>query len=180
MTATTTASRSRRLLVPMATLLAAAAVATASGASFTSQSNNAASVYATGTLSQSNSAPNAAIFTGTNLKPGDTITGQVTITNTGTLPADFTLTETATNGFTGDLLSMTITQGGTTVYDGTFGGAGAIDLPTFAAGEARTYSYTTQLAAAATNAQQGRSASASYVWDATQTPASTFATTGSN
>jgi spore coat-associated protein N len=177
----TATARSRRLLVPMATMLAAGAIALASGASFTSSSANAASTYATGTLTQSNSRANEAIFTGTNLKPGDTVTGSVTIENTGTLAADFRLTETATNGFVDpSRLQLQIREDGDSIFSGTFGTADTIDLGTFEAGESRTYLYTAKLAQDAPNAEQGRTASASYAWDAVQGAPSTFAVTGSD
>src|SRR6476620_2355883 len=88
-----------KFLVPVATLLAAVALTAGSGADFVSTSVNTSNVYASGTLTQSNSKANTAIFSLTNLKPGDTVVGKVTITNTGTLPAAFRLTESATNGF---------------------------------------------------------------------------------
>lgn len=178
----TAARRSRKLLLPMATLLAAASIAIASGASFTSSSATAASTYAAGTLTQSNSKQAQAVFTGTNLKPGDTITGTVTIANTGSLPAVFTLNEVApTNGFVVPArLQMTIAEDGEQIFAGTFGTVSPIALGEFAPGEERTYTYSTTLAADAPNAEQGRSATASYRWDAVQGAVQGFDTTGSN
>jgi spore coat-associated protein N len=167
--------RSRRVLAPLATLVVAGALAVGSGASFTSQSENPANVYATGTLTQDNSKANAAIFDVSNLKPGDTVNGEVTITNTGSLPAVFSLTETADNGFvTKSNLQMRISRvGGGEVFAGTFGTAGVRPLGTFAAGEARTYRFSVVLDADAGNAEQGRTATAGYVWDGVQTDAVT-------
>lgn len=162
--------RLRRALVPLATLAAAGALTVGSGANFSSNTANVAGVYATGTLTQSNSKANAAIFNVVNLKPGDTVNGAVTITNTGSLPAVFSVTETATNGFADKSnLVMTVTQGGTTVYSGQFGSLGTKALGTFAAGEARTYNFSTQLKATAGNDEQGKTANAAYSWDAAQT-----------
>jgi spore coat-associated protein N len=165
--------RSRRVLAPLATLLAAGALVMGSGASFTSQSENPANVYATGSLTQDNSKANAAIFDVVNLKPGDTVAGEVTITNSGSLPAVFSLSETADNGFvTESNLQMRISEvGGGQVFAGTFGTAGVQPLGTFAAGEARTYRFSVVLDAGAGNAEQGRTATADYVWDAVQTDA---------
>jgi spore coat-associated protein N len=167
--------RSRRVLAPLATLLAAGALVIGSGASFTSQSENPANVYATGSLTQDNSKANAAIFDVVNLKPGDRVTGEVTITNSGSLPAVFTLSETADNGFvTESNLQMRISEvGGDQVFAGTFGSAGVQPLGTFAAGEARTYRFSVVLDAGAGNVEQGRTATAGYVWDAVQTDAVT-------
>lgn len=173
-TATAPARRSRRVLVPLATLLAAGAVAVGSGATFTSTSSNAVSGVASGTLSQSNSAEGEAIFNLTNIKPGDVVTGQLTLTNTGSIPAAFSLVEeSSTNGISSDLLALKIedTTSGTEIFNGTFGAladGAKNELGTFAAGEAHTYKFTVTLKDAATNAEQGKSASAVYRWDSVQ------------
>jgi spore coat-associated protein N len=177
--------RSRRILVPLATLAAAGALVVGSGADFTSQSKNAESVVASGTLTQSNSRANEAIFNVSNIKPGDTVTGSVVLTNTGSLPASFKVTETATNGFADQSnLQMTITETGPAgvrpVFSGTFGGPAGDDvfeLGRFEANEARTYAYTVTLKSSALNTEQGKSANAAYVWDAIQTSAVTVAET---
>lgn len=171
-TAAKSASRSRRLLLPIAGLFAAAALTVGSGASFVSTSVNEANAYTTGTLTQTNSKANAAIFNLSNLKPGDTLNGTVTITNSGSLPSIFTLKETATNGFTTPAnLKLTITEGTTTVWSGTFATLGTADLGTFAAGQAKTFTFSTTLAQSAGNDEQGKTATATYTWDAVQTAA---------
>lgn len=168
---TTTTSRPRRLLVPLATMLAAGALAVVSGAVFTSTSANPGNSYATGTLTHANSRDGQVIFQGTDLKPGESVTGTVTITNTGTLPAAFTLDESATNGFAEpELLTLTITDAATTVYDGRFGDLGSVSVGTFAPAEARTYTFVATLASTAGNDEQGKSASATYTWNGVQTP----------
>ncbi|RJS46268.1 TasA family protein [Nocardioides cavernaquae] len=168
-------SRNRRtILVPLATLVAAGAIAVGSGATFTSQSGNTASSVVSGTLTHSNSKDNAAIFALTDLKPGDTLNGSLTLTNTGSLPAAFSLTETASsNAFSSNLLNLAITDTttSTTVYDGTFGGltdGEATPLGTFAANEAHSYRFTVTLAQAATNTEQGKGASATFQWNSIQ------------
>jgi spore coat-associated protein N len=114
----------------------------------------------------------SAIFKVNDLEPGDTVDGAVTITNTGTRPAVFSLTETATNGFADPTnLEMTVTEGTTTVYTGTFGGLATKTLGTFAAGEARTYRFSATLKATAGDDGHGRAATARYVWNAVQTEA---------
>ncbi|QMU96638.1 hypothetical protein FVO59_04975 [Microbacterium esteraromaticum] len=173
-------SRKRLVIVPLAGLLVAAAVAVGSGADFVSNSVNTANAFSTGTLAQQNSKSGKAIFNAANLKPGDTLNGTVTITNSGSLPASFTLTENAVNGFVkADNLTLTITRAGTgtAVWSGTFGAltaAGALDLGTFAAGEARDYTFSTTLAQSADNTEQGKSATATYTWDAKQGAAATI------
>lgn len=170
--AATQSSSLRRLLLPMAGLLAAAALTVGSGADFVSSSVNTSNAYTTGTLAQSNSKANAAIFNLSNLKPGDTLDGTVTISNTGSLASTFTLKETATNGFTDKAnLQLVITQQGVIepIWSGTFGDLASVTLDSFAAGEARTFTFTTSLAQSAGNEEQGKTATATYTWDAVQT-----------
>jgi len=181
-TAVKTPARSRkRLIVPLAGLLVAAAITVGSGADFVANSVNSANAFSTGTLTQSNSKSGSAIFNASNLKPGDTLNGTVTITNSGSLPADLTLTEDAVNGFvTKSNLSLVISRAGESapVWSGTFGdltAAGALNLGTFAAGEARDYTFSTTLAQSATNAEQGKNATAKYTWNSTQAAADTIA-----
>ncbi|MDT0184853.1 TasA family protein [Microbacterium sp. ARD31] len=169
-------TRSRkRILVPLAGLLVAAAITAGSGADFVSNSVNTGNAYNSGTLLQSNSKAGTSIFNLSNVKPGDTVNGKVTIANTGTLDQAFTLTENAVNGFaTKSNLSLVITQTGvaTPIWSGTFAdltAAGPLPLGVFAAGESREYIFSVTLAQAATNAEQGKSASATYTWNGTQT-----------
>jgi hypothetical protein len=165
---------SKKILVPLATLAAAGAVAIGSGATFTSESNNSISAVTSGTLSHTNSKAHQAIFTLPTMKPGDTVNGSLTLTNTGSLPAAFSLTETSsTNGFTGDNLTLTITNTtkGTTVYTGTFGGladGAKTDLDTMQPGAAATYRFSVQLASTTGNGDQGKTATAAYRWDSVQ------------
>lgn len=162
--------RNRKVLAPLATLLAAGALVVGSGASFTSSSVNEGNAFETGTLTQENSRANEAIFNANNLKPGDSVRSSVTITNSGSLPAVFTLSEDAVNGFTDpSLLNLAISQGGTEVYTGTLGELNPVVLGQFAAGEARTYDFVVALAQEAGNDEQARSATATYTWDSIQT-----------
>src|SRR5690349_12853036 len=99
----------RKILVPLATLVAAGAVAVGSGATFTSTSGNTISAVTAGTLTQSNSKADQAIFSLTNLKPGDVLNGSLTLTNTGSLPGRFSLTEVSSaNTFAGSNLTLDI------------------------------------------------------------------------
>ncbi len=171
---------SKKILVPLATLVAAGAIAVGSGATFTSQSNNTISAVTSGTLTHSNSKDNAAIFNLTNMKPGDVLNGALAITNTGSLPAAFSLTEvSSTNGFTGSNLNLKITNNTTsqTVYNGTFGGlvdGTKNDLGTIQPGVVNNFTFTVTLADTTPNADQGKTANASYQWDSIQLPAETF------
>ena len=169
----------KKILLPLATLLAAGAIAVGSGATFTSTTANTISSVTSGTLTQSNSKADQAILNLTNIKPGDTINGALTITNTGSLPADFTLTETSSvNGFSDKFLTLTITNTtkGTQVFTGTFG---ALEdgvktaLGSAEAGAANNYTFSVSLDKDAPNSQQGKTASAAYQWDSVQQAATT-------
>ena len=171
---------SRKVLVPLATLVAAGAIAVGSGADYTAQTNNTISAVTSGSFSHTNSKNNSAIFNLQNLKPGDTVIGAVTLTNTGSLPGNFTLTEkSSTNTFSNDVLSLAIvdTASNAVVYNGNFGGLqdGLKNaLGTWAPNESHTYRFTVQFAQSATVAEQNRAASAEYTWDSVQLPATTF------
>lgn len=164
----------RKVLAPLATALAACAVAVGSGATFTSTSQHSLSAVTSGTLSHSNSKANEAIFEFANLKPGDTLNGHLTLTNNGSLPARFSLTETASdNAFDGDDLTLVVmnTTTGDVVYRGTFGGlvdGEPTDIGVLHPGVARDFRFAVTLAPDAPNSEQGKTASARYRWDAVQ------------
>lgn len=164
----------KKVLVPLTVLLAAGALAVGSGATFSSETSNTISTVTSGTLLHTNSKDGAQIFNLGNVKPGDTLNGTVTITNTGSLPATFSLTETSsTNGFSGEYLKLAIknTTTGVTVYDGTFGGlvdGSKTSLGDVAAGAANVYTFTVTLAQDAPNSEQGKSATAAYQWSSVQ------------
>lgn len=171
-------SRPRRLLATLALLLAATGVAIGSGASFTSSSATAANTFATGTLKQTNDKDGAAILTAANMKPGDTTTGTVKITNSGSLAGTFKVAETdyaKTFEKTTLALSVVDTASGTSVYSGKLDGFGTKDLGTWAAGEAHTYKFTVTFpttddsGATDQNVDQGKTASAKFAWTSTQT-----------
>jgi hypothetical protein len=167
-------SNTRKVLIPLATLVAAGAVAVGSGATFSSTSGNTISAVTAGTLSQSNSKADQAIFNLSDLKPGDTLNGTLTLTNTGSLPAAFSLSEdSSTNGFAGTNLSLDIvdTTANKTVYTGTFGGLadGAKNaLGTWAGGDAHPFKFTVKLAQDTPNTDQGKAAGAVYSWSSVQ------------
>lgn len=176
----TSSTARRKVLVPLATMLAAGAIAVGSGASFTSTSQNSSSSVTTGTLTQSNSKAGQAIFALQNMKPGDTVNGTLTLTNTGTLPAAFSLTESASaNSFADNNLTLTITNTttNTQVFNGNFGAlvdGEKVTLGTYAAGAANTYRFSVSLAQSADNTQQSKTANAVYTWDSVQLDGETF------
>lgn len=132
----------RKLLVPLATMAVAAAVTVGSGATWTSTTTSTTSVTA-GALSSSNDSDAKTLTIG-NMKPGDVLTGSVTISNTGSVDAKLAMQETVTTASTfakqvgPDGLSNTaddvsdlqlrIDRDGTVIYDGNFGGFAASGL----------------------------------------------------
>ncbi len=174
----------RKILVPLATAVAAGTLAVGSGATFSSETGNTISAVTAGTLKQTNSKADAAIFALTNIKPGDTVNGTVTLTNTGSLPAKFTVTESSSvNGFGNKAapnaavsnlsLSITDTASGATVYNGNFGDLVdgtpvALGSSAWAKDEAHTYKFSVTLDPSAPNADQGKTASAVYTWNSVQ------------
>lgn len=180
--------RPRLALAALATSLAAVGVAVGSGASFSSSSANPSNTFSSGTLSQTNSKSAAAVLTAAAMKPGDSVTGSVTIANTGTLAGTFSLSKSnLTNpilGSGGETLSaqldVVIMDGATTVYSGKIGAMGtiALDGDTATAGTQQfgasgsatathTYGFTVTLPSATGNAYQGTSMSVQYDWTAT-------------
>jgi spore coat-associated protein N len=167
----------RRTIAGLATVLAAAGVAVGSGATFTAQSANPTNTFTAGTLLHSNSkGDGVTIVTGSNLKPGDVRTGETTIKNTGTLAGTFKLSEVNdSNAFRAGVLDLVVDEvsGGVTrnVYTGDLGGLGSVALGSFAPDESRTYKYSVTVdAVASNNDDQGKAATADYVFD--QAPAS--------
>jgi hypothetical protein len=163
----------KKVLVPLATAALAGALAIGSGADFASSSSNTASNVTAGTLTQDNSKAGASILNLSNMKPGDSVYGQVTIKNTGSLGSIFSVTETDTSSFSAGVLQekiedVTNAASPVTVYSGEFGKAGTQALGSWAAGESHTYRLTVTLVQAATNTEQGKSASATFAWNGTQ------------
>jgi hypothetical protein len=86
------------VLVTLTILVLAAAALAASSASFTAQTANPGNIFTAGSLSMSNDkaavGTGAIVTTAGNMKPGDTVSGTVTLQNTGTVSGAFTLSKT--------------------------------------------------------------------------------------
>jgi spore coat-associated protein N len=138
------------LILPIVVVMIAAAAVMASGATFTASSANPNNTFTAGNLSHSNSKAGSAILTASKMKPGDSVTGSVTITNDGDLPGTFTLStsslaETAVGtggGHLADVLQLKIMDGTTQIYNESIKSVGTITLGTWAAGAAHTYDFT--------------------------------------
>jgi hypothetical protein len=166
-------------MVTLAVLLLSAAVVIGSGANFTSQSANPGNMFTAGNLKHFNSLDTFAILTMDKMKPTDSITGSVTLTNDGDVPGDFTLTKTVTAntlGLTGGdfrtKLDLVISEGVTPVWSGKIGGAlSGLSLGTWAVGESHTYDFLVTFpdggAGGADNPYKSASVTVRFQWDAT-------------
>jgi spore coat-associated protein N len=131
--------------------------------------------FASGSLSMTRSG-SGAIFNASAMKIGDSLSGSVTITNTGTLAGAYTLSGSASgSGALSGQLNLKVykdTDGGTAIYDGSLAGFSSSSLGTFSAGDAHTFyfhvSFPTTGSDAGDNALQGLSASETFTWSATQ------------
>ena len=167
----------------LATLAAVGAVSVAAiGGTYASYTatpttitNNA---FSTGSLTMSRSG-SGAIFSAAAMKIGDTSTGSVTITNTGTLAGVYTLAGSSSGSATlaGQLHVViykdTDGDSASKLYDGSLSALGSLGLGTFAAsGGSHTYYFHIDLPSTGTdagdNAFQGLSATESLTWSATQ------------
>jgi spore coat-associated protein N len=132
--------------------------------------------FATGTLAMSRSG-SGAIFSASNMVVDQEATGSVTITNTGSLAGEYSLSGSAA-GALSDSLQLVIYKdddgvAGSKIYEGTLGAFASVDLGVFAAdGDAHTFYFHVKLPSTGTdegdNAFQGQSASASFTWSAAQ------------
>src|SRR4051812_8789177 len=133
------------------------------------------------TISILNSREGLAVLAAGNMRPGDTETGSVTITNTGDGEGAFSLSKSALNDVAGagtgvlsGKLDLTITDttnpaSPVAVYSGKVSGLGVVPLGRYAASEAHTYDFSVHFpngATGADNAYQGASMSVTLDWDA--------------
>ncbi|TML94852.1 MAG: hypothetical protein E6G03_10435 [Actinobacteria bacterium] len=136
----------------------------------------ASNAFASGSLTMSRSG-SGAIFSASAMKIGDTATGSVTITNTGSLSGAYSLAGSSSGSSAlSSQLNLKLykdVDGGTAIYDGSLGGFSSVALGTFAAsGDSHTFyfhvSFPTTGTDAGDNALQGLSASTTFTWSATQ------------
>jgi hypothetical protein len=135
----------------------------------------ASNAFASGSLTMIRSG-SGAIFNASAMKIGDSLSGSVTITNTGNLAGVYTLSGSGSGSaaLSGQLNLKVYkdTDGGTALYDGSLAGFSSASLGTFSAGDAHTFyfhvSFPTTGSDAGDNALQGLSASETFTWSATQ------------
>jgi hypothetical protein len=179
-------SRSRlgRTLAPAVALLAFVSVAAANREPRDAPPiATARASAAAGSLSIANSLGAGAILSAAGMAPGGQTSGDVTITNSGTVAGGFSLTATDVSDVAGQgggllsqrlqlsVLDLTVPR---TVYTGPLAGLGRRELGQMEPGEARTYRFTATLpdggvppsALGGDNAYQGANVRTTYVWTA--------------
>jgi spore coat-associated protein N len=176
------AAHPRRTIGALAVVLAAVGITVGSGANFTAHSANPANTFTAGTLSIGNNQSSAILSAG-NMKPGDTATGTVDISNTGSIPGTFKLS-TSNVVDTASLLGQldlkvedcglyvgttapSCTTGTSVVYTGKANAITTPALGTFAASAKHRYQFSVTMPTSITDAFQGKTASVEFDWDAT-------------
>jgi hypothetical protein len=178
------ARKPKQTLAVLALILLAVGVAVGSGANFTAQTANPSNTFTAGTLTMSNSEEGAAILSASDMKPGDSTTGVVDITNTGSITGTFSMNRSALTNSDGAnpmsaKMNMVVTDCGTdfdctagtnpNVYTGTLSAMTAtFSLGTFAPGVGHRYKFDATFDSSADNNYQGDNTSATFTWDATQ------------
>jgi spore coat-associated protein N len=172
----------RRTLGALAVVLAAVGITVGSGANFTASAANPGNAFTTGTLMIGNT-PSTALLTAGTMKPGDTASSTVDITNTGNLAGDFVLKTANTTGYAALLAQMDLvvldcgawtvsapdcSSGTTTVYTGKVSALTSAALGSYAGGIKHRYKFTATLPASTDDTFQGKTASVDFAWSATQ------------
>lgn len=144
-----------KLVSALFVLSLAAMMAVASGASFTSTSANAGNIVTAGNLSHSNSKAPGAILSVSGLKPGQSDSGTVDITNTGDVAGVFSLSRSGLSNSDpsnplGGKLDLVIEDLGDPAapsapvvkYSGKLGPMPVTSLSTYGPGESHRYKFT--------------------------------------
>jgi len=178
-----------KILIAIAALLIALVAVVGSGAYFTSVSSNPGNVFTAGILTHGNSADGTFFMTLSDIVPDNAVehTGSVMITNTGTVAADVSLSQTAFTDVRGwgddpaagalsDTLLVTIEDSaGNVIYGpGLIRDMGAnLDAGSIGAGLSETYDWTVVFpdngqpggAMDDDNAYQGAEVTVDYAWE---------------
>lgn len=145
---------------------------------FTSQATSEDNVFETGTLiiGVPNAGSNSGVFDIGNWQPGDSETADITVNNLGSLPMKYRLrAEFSDEGEEAaalkDILDAVITKGDTVIFSGKLSAlaAGVVVNEDFAAGASEVLTFTISMPVDAGNEYQGASATAKFIFDATQT-----------
>ncbi|MFC6287884.1 hypothetical protein ACFP3Q_09570 [Nocardioides sp. GCM10027113] len=164
----------RKALVPLTVALVAGAVAVGSGATWTAKTQSDVSVTG-GLLSHSNDRNNATLGI-SNIKPGDSLEGTVTVVNTGDIDSKLTLVSAnAISGFAPTMLTLKVEadydNDGTwvTLFNGDLSAVSLnVEDATFDQGQTNKYRFTVALDPTSTNVDQGKTASVEFDFDQTE------------
>ncbi|WP_205695895.1 hypothetical protein [Conexibacter sp. SYSU D00693] len=170
-----------RALGSLSAVLVATGAVVGSNAAFTTQTVNPNNTFSAGILKAGSDKDGQAILTASNLVPGQSATGSVTISNTGNVAGNGWKVAQAVTGTTAgddphsdasaslkDVAVLKVATGGTTVYEGTVAGFTGADLEAIPAGGSRQYDFTVTFpgSGANDNAYEGSSFTTSYTWSA--------------
>jgi hypothetical protein len=166
-------------LLSLAAIVAVVLVCAGAGAARPGRPPQAILTQATGDLQLTNSQDGQAIFQASGLAPGGSVTGTVTLSNSGTFPGDLSLQQLDVNdspGPGGGRLSSVVNlqiadvTGGSSipVFSGQLGGLESRPLGAIGPGEARTFRFTATLPDT-DNAFAGSGLTVRYAWNATST-----------
>jgi spore coat-associated protein N len=161
------AAHPRRTLGALAVVLAAVGITVGSGASFTASAANPGNAFSTGTLVIANS-PSTALLSVTGMKPGDTSSSTVDITNTGSLALLGQMQLTVLDCGAWTTTAPGCTTGTTSVYSGTVSGLTNSTLGNYAGGIKHRYKFTATLPSSTDDTYQGKTAQVDFAWSATQ------------
>lgn len=182
--------RSGAIIAGAAALSAAAVSAlvfTATNAAFTATTDNAGSSFDAGTVALSDDDGGTALFSVTDMVPGDTVTDCIEVTYDGTIVGadlaglnlygsssgalaaelDLTVARSAAAGSCAAFASAATVYSGDLGSLGTDFATGSAGLTPSATGETVAYQFSVTLPASASNTVQGASAAASFTWEVT-------------
>lgn len=164
------------VLVCLAALALAANGVLVSGANLGTQTSNPVSA-GSGILRMTNPKAGTAILSASGLRPGDTRSATLSISNDGSVGGGYQLsasglTDAPSSPALSQTLDLTIDDitgaSPTNVYDGTLGSFSQSSLGSFAAGESRTYRFTLSWPSTSTDPSlQGAQTSLTFNWRAT-------------
>lgn len=170
------AENKRKALIPLTVALVAGAVAVGSGATWTSQSSNTVSVTG-GSLVHVND-QDGLTLTLTDIKPGDSMVGTVSVTNTGNIDSTLDFTSgVVTSGFASGMLTLLVevdpdgpgAAGWSTLSTGDIALTSVSETGTvFNVGDVRHYRFTVALDPTSANVDQGKAADLTFTFDQTQ------------
>ncbi len=152
---------SRKVILPLGSLLGAGVLVMALGIPWTSSGE------AAGGIRLQADDQHGATLTITHMKPGESVTRSVTIRNSGGTSSRMSFQETGDiASFADGELHLAIEQDGRPVYDGPFGGMSdfAQDVGYLTPGASSTFTFTMSLPDSAPFANQGAAATAAYAW----------------